>query len=237
MWPDWPRDFPASSWSSERSSLTDFTAGDHIAVRMKITERIDLLAKGPFPSSAEWKRACADVEAAIKATDWPHGSGTFTIYPESGKRRGEGNGVLPIKIPCVNKLAALGWQKECLPPRKKDCVLATGDLDALLNTPAGCIGFEWETGNISSSHRAINKLVGALTNGELMGGILVVPSDKLKVYLTDRIGNIGELRPYFRMWSTVQVQDGALRIVVVEHDATSTAVPKIPKMTAGRAKG
>lgn len=227
MWPDWPSPSP--------SSLTDLDGGVHIPLRMKITETVDLLAKGPFPSSPEWKRAGDDVEAAIKATDWPHGSGTFTIYPESGKKRGEGNGVLPIKIPCVNKLAALGWQKERLPPRKRDGVLATGDLDALLNTPAGYIGFEWETGNISSSHRAINKLIGALTNGELMGGILVVPSDKLKVYLTDRIGNIGELRPYFRQWSTIHLENGALRIVVVEHDATSTAVPKIPKMTAGRA--
>jgi len=216
--------------------LTHPKAGDHIPIRMKITETVNLLANGSFPASPEWEKACADVEAAIKATDWPHGSGTFTIYPESGKKRDEGNGVLPIKIPCVKKLESLGWKKEGLPPENQEAV-TTGDLDALIKTFAGWIGFEWETGNISSSHRALNKLLLALMRGDLVGGLLVVPSDKLKEYLTDRIGNIGELRPYFPLWSKVPVKNGALRIVVVEHDATSTNVPKIPKMTAGRAKG
>lgn len=201
---------------------------------MKIVETVDLLSNGAFPTSPEWKKVCADVEAAVKATDWPHGSGTFTIYPESGKKRGEGNGVLPIKVPCVAKLQSLGWKKEGLPPENQEAV-TTGDLDALIKTSAGWVGFEWETGNISSSHRAIDKLLLALMRGDLAGGFLVVPSDNLKVYLTDRIGHIGELRPYFPLWSTIAVGNGALRIIVVEHDATSTSVPKIPKMTAGRA--
>lgn len=33
---------------------------------MKITEHFDILAKGPFSLSAEWKRDCADVEKAIR---------------------------------------------------------------------------------------------------------------------------------------------------------------------------
>jgi hypothetical protein len=205
-----------------------------IFMRVKIVEVVNVISNGSFPQSVEWARACADSEAAIEATDWPHGTGKFTIYPESGKKRGKGNGVVPIKIPCIKKLVALGWERECLPPAK-DCLLTTGDLDVLLTTEAGCVGFEWETGNISSSHRALNKLTGALMRSELVGGILVVPSDKLKVYLTDRIGNIGELRPYFPLWSAAPVKNGALRIIVVEHDATDMNVPRIPKMTAGRA--
>jgi len=226
MWPDRP--------SSSSSSLTCREGEVHIPVRMKITETVDLLSNGQFPASAEWKGTCADVEAAVKATDWPHGTGTFTTYPQSGKQRGQGNGVLPIKTPCVKKLQELGWRKEGL-PREKQYAVTTGDLDALIKTSVGWVGFEWETGNISSSHRALNKLLLALMRGDLVGGFLVVPSDKLKEYLTDRIGNIGELRPYFPLWSSVPVKEGALRIVVVEHDATSTSVPKIPKMTAGRA--
>src|SRR5207245_4461351 len=78
MWPDRP--------SPSSSSLTCREREVHIPVRMKITETIDLLANGSIPTSPEWKKACADVEAAIKATDWPHGSGTFILYPESGKK-------------------------------------------------------------------------------------------------------------------------------------------------------
>ena len=184
--------------------------------------------------SSEWKKACRHVRMAVTATDWPHGSGKFIIYPESGKKRRKGNGVLPIKIPCVERLVLLGWDTEGLPPENQYAI-TTGDLDALILTPAGWVGFEWETGNISSSHRALNKLLLALVRGDLVGGLLVVPSDKLKVFLTDRIGNIGELRPYFPLWSQVPVKNGALRIVVVEHDATSLKVPRIPKGTDGRA--
>ncbi len=201
---------------------------------MKIVEVVNLVASGRFSASQEWKRVTADVRAAVKVTDWPHGSGKFTIYPESGKKRGKGNGVLPIKIPCLKKLQTLGWAKEGLPPENQYAV-TTGDLDALIKTAAGWVGFEWETGNISSSHRALNKLVLALMRGDLVGGFLVVPSDELKEYLTDRVGNIGELRPYFPLWSSVPVKDGALQIIVVEHDATSRRVRRIPKTTAGRA--
>ena len=74
---------------------------------VKIVETPDVFAKGPFPASPEWARVGRDVERAIKATDWPHGSGTFTIYPERNA-----NGVVPIKIPCVETLKAkCGWLK------------------------------------------------------------------------------------------------------------------------------
>jgi len=39
--------------------------------------------------------------------DWPRGSGTFTIYPELGKKRGDGNGV-PIKLGLMEKLERRG---------------------------------------------------------------------------------------------------------------------------------
>jgi hypothetical protein len=202
---------------------------------MKIVATHDLLNSHRFKSTPELKRAWRHVRQAIAATDWPHGSGRFTIYPQSGKKRGEGNGVVPIKIPCVRKLISLGWQDECLPTMPGG-VLACGDLDAMLLTPAGAVAFEWETGNISSSHRAINKLLLTLQVGGLLGGFLVVPSDSLKIYLTDRIGNIGELKGYFPLWRSVTGAVGGLRIVVVEHDATSYNVPRIPKGTDGRAR-
>jgi hypothetical protein len=201
---------------------------------VKIVETYDVLSVGQFPHSDEWRNACAQVEEAILLTDWPHGSGRFTIYPESGKKRGEGNGVVPIKEPCLQRLKQLNWLTEKLPPLPRG-VINPGDLDAVYDCKAGFIGFEWETGNISSSHRAINKLLLTMQMGGLLGGFLVVPSDKLKIYLTDRIGNIGELRPYLSLWGSIPIKEGALRIVVVEHDETSFEVPRIPKGTDGRA--
>ena len=81
----------------------------------------------------------------------------------------------------------------------------------------------------------MNKLLLTLKLGGLVGGFLVVPSDKLKVYLTDRIGNIGEFRHYLPLWRDTVIEEGALRILVVEHDAISLKVPRIPKGTDGRA--
>lgn len=201
---------------------------------MKIVEVCDILNASRFNDSPELSQAWQDVQDAVAATDWPHGSGRFSIFPQSGKKRGEGNGVLPIKIPCVQKLVSLGWKDECL-PKITGGVLTCGDLDALKLTPEGSIAFEWETGNISSSHRALNKLLLTMQVGGLLGGFLVVPSDKLKVFLTDRIGNIGELRPYFPLWRSITGATGGLRIVVVEHDGIDFFVERIPKCTDGRA--
>ena len=144
--------------------------------------------------------------------------------------------MVPIKIPCIRALELSGWDTEELPDVEPG-VLEVGDLDALLDTPRGPIAFEWETGNISSSHRAINKLLLAFQRGRVVGGFLVVPSNRLKLWLTDRIGNIGELEPYFPLWSSVPVKLGVLRIVVVEHDVESKNVPRIPKGKDGRALG
>ena len=202
---------------------------------MRIVDRHDILRVGAFARSRAWKKACSDVNLAIKATVWPPRSRQFTIYPESGKKRGQGSGVKPIKRPCLAKLRALGWQTEQFPRIGKG-VLTPGDLDALYHARSGYIGFEWETGNISSSHRAVNKLLLTLQLGGIIGALLAVPSDELKKYLTDRIANIGELRPYFPLWESVSIPEGAFSIIVVEHDATSRKVPRIPKATDGRAQ-
>lgn len=75
-----------------------------------------------------------------------------------------------------------------------------------------------------------------LLKGVLACGILVVPSRAMYRYLTDRIGNITELRPYFLVWKSIPCKEGLLEIVVIEHDATSVKVPRILKGTDGRAK-
>lgn len=96
-------------------------------------------------------------------------------------------------------------------------------------------GLEWETGNISSSHRAINRLLLGHMKGVLVGGGLIVPTRELYKYLTDRIGNYAELEPYFEVWKSYPLKDGMLVLIAVEHDGTGEDVPRIQKGTDGRA--
>lgn len=75
-----------------------------------------------------------------------------------------------------------------------------------------------------------------MLKGGLAGGILVVPSQKMRRYLTDRIGNITELREYFPVWQAIDFKRGAFRIIVVEYDELSESVMLIPKLGSGNAK-
>ncbi len=162
---------------------------------MKIVDVITLQSCGAYAASKHWKKTRKQIHAAVKRCEWPVGSGSFTIHPQSGKRRGEGNGVLPIRNEFVTFLKREGWVIEGPCKNALDQVL--GNFDAVLPGPEKPIVVEWETGNISSSHRSMNKLTMLLSSGIISAGVLAVPSRKLYVYLTDRIGNIQELEPYF----------------------------------------
>lgn len=199
---------------------------------MQIVREETLISCGKYASSREWKRTRKSLYRAIREVEWPPGSGSFTIYPESGKKRGQGNGVVPIKNGLMEELVRQGWTREV-----RLAVKGIGKLDAVLETDYGIVALEWETGNISSSHRALNKMSLGLMKGVLVCGILVVPSRNLYRYLTDRIGSLEELEPYLDLWRSIRCKQGVLEIVAIEHDATSTDVPRIPKMTAGRALG
>jgi len=110
-----------------------------------------------------------------------------------------------------------------------------GKFDAMLPTKHGPVVIEWETGNISSSHRSLNKMCMFLTEGKIAAGILIVPTRKMYKYLTDRIGNFQELEPYLNFWKTIPCKQGVLEIIVIEHDEESENVPRIEKGTDGRA--
>lgn len=111
-----------------------------------------------------------------------------------------------------------------------------GALDACKKAGEKLFVVEWETGNISSSHRALNKMALLLLNGHISAGILIVPNRKMYPYLTDRIGNYEELIPYFNLWKNVNVEKGYLEIIPIEHDGISKLAPIIKKGTDGRAK-
>lgn len=199
---------------------------------MKIVATHELIAKGTFGKSDEWRGIREMVREAIRAVVWPPGANTFTIHPQSGKGCGEGNGVKPIKDAAVLYLKARGWVPEY--PWPVGARVVPGNIDAAFKSSRGLVGFEWETGNVSSSHRSLNKLCLGLLRGETVGGLLVVPSRKLYRFLTDRIGNVAELEPYFELWAATPCQEGALEVIAIEHDAESVDVPRIGKGTDGR---
>lgn len=220
---------------------------------MKLVDWKHIVDLGGYTSSPEFARAEDDIRAAVAAVKWPVGSGKFTIFPESGKKRGEGNGVKPIKTGFTEALVKRNWELEksfkkkvakkvanVLPPAVTVAAGSTpGAFDCHLTFPNSSTDpfvVEWETGNISSSHRAINRIGLGMKKKYISGGVLVVPTKDLATYLTDRIGNSAELLPYHELWEEWKFSEfGYFAIVTVEHDDTSSSVPRIPKGTDGRA--
>jgi hypothetical protein len=196
---------------------------------MKLAKIEYLVRAGNFSNSHEWKTVLAELEEAIASVVWPPGTPAFILNPSTGRGRGEGNGVKPIKEACMLTLKELSWN---IDERKNPL-----RLDATKTLHGNRVfGVEWETGNISSSHRAMNRLLRGYHDGLLVGGVLVVPTRKLYQYLTDRIGNFAELEPYFDFWkATIAWKDGVLAIIAVEHDGIDPKVPRIGKGTDGRA--
>jgi hypothetical protein len=194
-----------------------------------------LIETGAFAESEEYATIKAELHAAIEAVVWPTGSDKFTIHPQSGRRSGEGNGVVPIKIAFIEVLRTrFDWEPEArvsIGTRS-----GVGKIDAVKRLPGDRIyAVEWETGNISSSHRSLNKLALGLIEGKLVGGSIVLPTRTMYRYLTDRIGNFEELAPYFPLWEHVCPNEGVLTVLAVEQDAADLSVPRITKGTDGRA--
>lgn len=200
---------------------------------MKHVKTEELIHIGSFSESEEWHTLRHEIHRAIERVVWPPGSDEFRIYPEMGKKRGEGNGVRPIKDAFVDALEEFGWEAE--ERLKIGNVRRAGKIDAIKRTSKGIFAVEWETGNISSSHRSLNKMALGIIQDILIGGALVLPTRKMYRYLTDRIGNFQEIAPYFPMWKEVCPDEGVLVVMGVEHDAEDPSVPRIKKGTDGRA--
>lgn len=202
---------------------------------MKIIKIEPLIDVGPFSKTPEWETIKTHIVQAVKAVQWPPGSGSFTLHDQPGKRRGQGNGVKPIKDACMIHLKSMAWDLEI--PLDLATLSRPGKIDAIYRVGAKLFAVEWETGNISSSHRALNKMALGLLKQVLIGGVLIVPTRKMYQYLTDRVGNYQELIPYFPVWQALasSIDEGLLAVIVVEHDGVSKDVPRIPKGTDGRA--
>ncbi|MEW6499134.1 MAG: restriction endonuclease [Cyanobacteriota bacterium] len=195
---------------------------------MKIVQEVSLISVGSFEESSDWSIIRAEIRDAVSLIVHPPGTSSFTINPTK-----HGNGVKPIKEACTIALRdTYGWRLET---SINYATRSPGKVDATKVIDNHLFALEWETGNISSSHRAVNKMVLGLLRGVFLGTVLVLPSRKLYPYLTDRIGNYEELEPYFDVWRAVRIEEGFLAIFVIEHDQVDNNVPTITKGTDGRA--
>jgi hypothetical protein len=195
---------------------------------MRIVQETSLISIGNFAESSDWSIIRDEIREAISLIVHPPGTSNFTINPTR-----HGNGVKPIKKACMIALRdRFGWNLET---SINYATRSPGKVDATKILDNHLFALEWETGNISSSHRSINKMVLGLLRGVFLGTALVLPSRKIYPYLTDRIGNYEELEPYFDVWRAVRLEEGFLAIFVIEHDRVDSNVPTIPKGTDGRA--
>jgi hypothetical protein len=229
---------------------------------MKWLRTLVLFDKGNVISSSDWKAVHESYVRSILSIDHPAGSGSLTLrrkvkYPNGQWAR---NGVGYLRSRFLDHMnGPEHWQSEGdvdlgrdrqQPPIKlypslyeyrEPITSDFGGFDFVTTAQDGTIvAIEWETGNISSSHRSMNKLAIALSNGIVQVGVLIVPSRDLYEHLTDRIGNIGELSGYLSMWESLKsnVSRGLLAVTVVEHDTLSSddAFPYLPTGNDGRAR-
>lgn len=63
------------------------------------------------------------------------------------------------------------------------------------------VGIEFETGNVASVHRSLNKLSMGIQSRELDLIFLILPIFNLAQYLTDRVANYEEIEAYFPLFS------------------------------------
>ena len=229
---------------------------------MKWLRTLVIFDRQDVVSTSDWKMIHENYVQSIQSIDFPEFSGKLTL--RSKERRPDGqwnrNGVVYLKRRFLDHMvnnqhwnAEVGFDlgKDRKPPDlmlfpdlttyQEPITSEFGDFDLVTCTSKGIhVAIEWETGNISSSHRSMNKLAIALASGKIQVGVLIVPSRDLYEHLTDRIGNIGELSGYLSMWKDlgVNVERGLLAISVVEHDilTNETAFPYLPTGKDGRAK-
>lgn len=229
---------------------------------MKWLRTLVVFDRGDVVSTTDWQQIHKSYVRSIKSIDFPEGSKRLKLRRKLKRPDGQWNrnGVVYLKSRFLDHMVnAENWRAEVgfdlgknrvppdlrlypsLKPHREPITSEFGGFDLVTTAPAGThVAIEWETGNISSSHRSMNKLAIALATGKIQAGVLVVPSRNLYEHLTDRIGNIGELSGYLSMWKDLEarVERGLLAISIVEHDSLTddAAFPYSPTGKDGRAR-
>ncbi len=143
------------------------------------------------------------------------------------------NGVVPLKEPCYQKLEDhFGWYREkpLAILKKKGGPI---DIYKLFSSKEEhlAVGIEFETGNISSAHRSMNKLSLGVRRKELDLAVLLLPMHKLSYYLTDRVSNYEELLPYFPL-----IADIPFIFIGFDVEKYSETATRLPKGSDGMSK-
>lgn len=224
---------------------------------MKWLRTLILFDQGGIISSQDWQAFHRSYVRSIESIEHPRGSGSLKLRRKSLRPNGkfQRNGVNYLRKGFLDHIMDVeGWKSEGVVDLSKDrdqppirlypsmelyrepIASKFGGFDFhTKGLGSNQIAIEWETGNISSSHRSMNKLAIALSAGIIDIGVLIVPSRLLYEHLTDRIGNIAELSGYLSMWEGLKatVERGVLAITVVEHDEL-TDDPAIPYLPSGK---
>lgn len=154
---------------------------------MKWLRTLILFDKGDVISSTDWKDLHESYVRSIQSIDFPEGSGTLTLRKKMRDEEGstKRNGVGYLRTRFLRHLKTVeGWEAEGsvdlsrdreqpairLYPSMEDyrepITSDFGGFDFVKAKGNGAqIAVEWETGNISSSHRSMNKLALALVSG------------------------------------------------------------------------
>jgi len=194
---------------------------------MKLETKKILIESGEFVKTNTYRSLFNNIVDGILTVTWADNQ-YFIINPVY-----RGNGVVPIKSNFIAHLIRNGWQAEEPMPLVNG--MRMGKIDAVYKSDYGNIAVEWETGNISSSHRALNKMALGIIQNHLIAGFLILPMRSLSKFLTDRVGNYEEISPYFPLYNHVQIREGALGVFGVTYDKTSENVIRIPKGQDGNA--
>jgi Restriction endonuclease BamHI len=228
---------------------------------MRWLRTIVIFNEGNVVGEPAWDVVHSSYVRSIQSIEHPQGAGNLTLRRKMRMPNGQWrrNGVGYLRSSFLQHMVAVeGWRPEhdvnlarnrplpelSLYPSgevyREPITSEFGGFDFLTLTPAGLrVAIEWETGNISSSHRSMNKLSIALSSGVIQAGVLIVPSRACYEHLTDRIGNIGELSGYLELWESARatVDRGLLAISIVEQDALTddAAIPYLPMGSDGRA--
>lgn len=224
---------------------------------MEIKEEVTIVEQGGFSQTDGWAEAREQAFESVRDVDWPPGTGSFTIYPEK-----EANGVKPAtqifernidekslwmetgRTHFKSLLREIGMLDEAVERLGKyvddpEAFVNSSWFDAMAEVEVDgerhIVVFEWETGNISSSHRSLNRIMVGFLSGIITAGVVGLPTRELYQYSTDRIGNFQELYPYFMIYEALneRVENGVFEVWAFEQDAESTEVPRIPKGSDG----
>jgi hypothetical protein len=194
---------------------------------MKITQRHIFHAT----SCPYIQRTLHQLECGLQRMIHPSHASEFRLHPEK-----KANGVVPIKKQFMNNMMEQEWNVEGLDTDiqqyKFDVVKCIEE-----STFVVC---EWETGNISSSHRALNRIFKAISHNHVTAAVLILPDRDMYTYLTDRVGNYEELEPYFCIYTDLVKAYSLspqhhIEVIGFQYDKLDTSVPVLPKLSYRRA--